>query len=66
MSSLPLQTADGGGGCGNISANVTLYVCAFVKYNVTAFPCGTNDSTLHATNSPTIQYRGAPPPTPTL
>jgi hypothetical protein len=66
VSSLPLQTADGGGGCGSLSANVTLFVCAFVKYNVTVLGCGNSDSILHATNSPTIQYRGAAPPTPTL
>jgi len=66
VSSLPLQTADAGGGCGNLSANVTLFVCAFLKYNVTSFGCGTNDAILRATNSPTIQYRGALPLSPTL
>ncbi len=66
VSDLPLQTADGGGGCGNLPANVTLYVCATVKYNVTSFGCGTNDAILHATNAPTIQYRGAAPSTPSL
>jgi hypothetical protein len=67
VSDLPLQTADAGGGCGNLAANVTLLVCALVKYNNSLIgSCGTNDSTLHATNSPTIQYRGAPPAAPTL
>lgn len=68
VSSLPLQTADGGGGCGNLAANVTLNVCALAKYSSsTFFPCGSSsDVVVHATNSPTIQYRGLAPTAPTL
>jgi hypothetical protein len=66
VSDLPLQTADAGGGCGNLATNVTLNVCALVKYNTLGLCGSSSDATLRATNSPTIQYRGLPPATPTL